>query len=255
MSMNFVELLILLIPGFLGLWTFKRIVQENIDNRGESTQLALALMLGLSSLFCLFLVDTISRFFLGPVLPVEAILSPAVGKTHADMFFISPQFWIVYGCLCFLAVYNGYWWGILRERGWTLTTLLGRWTAEDLKRPSKEDCESSLRAVVNKLRMKENGPSLVRIYKLGENQGPPLIGVWNSYSETEKEIELIDLELCEAFPRLNEKIGEQARICWLNHESGIVVEFVSSGKEFNEGMADILKRKRENQVAEIVSRR
>jgi len=248
MSINFAELLILLMPGFLGLWTFKRIVLENIDNRGESTQLALALMLGLSSLFCLFLLDTVSSFFMGPVLPVQAILSPAAGREQADMFFASPQFWVVYGCLCFLATYNGYWLAMLRERGWTLTKLLGRWGAEDLKRGSKEDCESSLRAVVNSLKMGDNGPPLVRVYKLGENQGPPLIGVWNGYSETEKEIDLIDLELCASDPKLNEKIEEQARICWINHESGVVVEFVSSGKEFNKGMTEILIKKRREKV-------
>ena len=37
MSMNFAELVLYLLPVFLGLWVHKRIVQEDIDSRGEST--------------------------------------------------------------------------------------------------------------------------------------------------------------------------------------------------------------------------
>jgi hypothetical protein len=242
--MNFAELLILLMPGFLGLWTFKRIVQENIDKRGESTQLALALMLGLSSLFSLFLLDVAFSAIGLPVLPIKALLLPATGKEQADVFFISPQFWVVYGWLCFLAVYNGYWWALLRER-WKLALpmLLGRWTAEYLKRPPKEDCESSLRAIVNNLDMERNGAALVRVYTLGENQSNPIIGFWGGYSETEREIELTLLELCGSAPDLNSIIEKQLRRCWINHESGVVIEFVESGKEFNEEIKEYLRSK------------
>ena len=38
-------MLIYLLPGFLGLWVFKNMVQEDIDRRGESTQIAIALLL------------------------------------------------------------------------------------------------------------------------------------------------------------------------------------------------------------------
>jgi hypothetical protein len=112
MSINFAELLLILLPGFLGLWTFKRIVQENIDNREGSTQLALALMLGVSSLFCLFLVDYFATLAGFPILSIRAMLSPAAGKEQANMFFTSIHFWIAYGSLCTLAVFNGFVWAI-----------------------------------------------------------------------------------------------------------------------------------------------
>ena len=57
MSITFSELILYLLPGFLGLWVFKRIVQEDIDKRGESTQIAIGLLLGISGLFILFLIN------------------------------------------------------------------------------------------------------------------------------------------------------------------------------------------------------
>ena len=51
MSLTFAELIVCLLPGFLGLWVFKRIVQEDIDKRGEFTQVAIALLLAISAFF------------------------------------------------------------------------------------------------------------------------------------------------------------------------------------------------------------
>mgnify|MGYP006916103004 CR=1 FL=1 len=56
MSLNFSELIIWLLPGFLGLFVFKRIVQEDIDKRGESTQIAIALLFGILSVGLLHLI-------------------------------------------------------------------------------------------------------------------------------------------------------------------------------------------------------
>jgi hypothetical protein len=251
MSMNFTELLILLLPGFLGLWTFKRIVQENIDKREESTQLALALLLGLSSLFCavillascLYLPDSKSLKF--HALAIQEILSPATGESGkgAYEFFRSPHFWVFYVFLCFMAVCNGFIWAMLSEIGWTPTVFLRRLAAKILKRPPKESCESSLRAVVNSLNMEKNGPNLVRVYKLGENQGKSIIGFWSGYSETEKEIDLTRIELCESAPDLVSIIEKLPRRCWINHESGIIIEFVEVDKEYNKAIEEYLRSK------------
>ena len=43
MSISFSELILYLLPGFMGSWVFKRIVQENMDKRSESTQIAIGL--------------------------------------------------------------------------------------------------------------------------------------------------------------------------------------------------------------------
>ena len=53
MSLSFAELIIYLLPGFLGLWVFKGIIQENLDNRTESTQIAIALLFGITGGFVL----------------------------------------------------------------------------------------------------------------------------------------------------------------------------------------------------------
>jgi hypothetical protein len=81
------------------------------------------------------------------------------------------------------------------------------------------------------------------VYKLGENQGKPLIGFWSGYSETEKEIDLTRLELCESAPDLAALIEKQPRRCWINHQSGVVIEFVEGDKDYNESIETYLRSK------------
>jgi hypothetical protein len=245
MSFGLSELLILLMPGFLSLWVYKRISVEDLDKRSEVTQTALALFFGLMALMSASLVDSFTCFkaITGLRISIES-------ERGAFLSLFSGEFWLGYICLIVLSLLLGFCAGILQGYHCLPTDFLGRLGAWFLKRGPKEGCESSLRAVVNKLNMRENGNPLVRVYQIGENREQPLIGIWNGYSETEKEIDLIDLELCASDPTLNQKIENQARICWVNHESGIAVEFVASGREFNKGILKILEKKRAEKVAE-----
>lgn len=92
MSINFSELVILLLPGFLGLWVYKRIVQEDIDKRSESTQIAIGLLLGISAFCMLFLINKFLSFigsFDYYIPPKFLILSHSdCGKDFSYTFFI-----------------------------------------------------------------------------------------------------------------------------------------------------------------------
>lgn len=250
MSISFSELIIWLLPGFLGLWTFKRIVQEDLDKRGESSQIALAVLLAMFAFFLLFLTHKLlalfdEKFAFG--FSIERLVFPEDG--FLSLFGKNMVFWWAYFFLCLYAIISGFMWGLVSEWGWTPTKLLYRGAAKILKRPPKENCESSLRAVVNELSESEKGPSLVRVFMLGEGRDKPLIGWWGGYSETEKEINLRYLEVCEADSNLNELLVLQPRQCWLNHNSGIVIEFFEWDGEqrnkFYQHMCNSYERKKE----------
>ena len=97
MSISFPALLIYLLPGFLGLWVFKSIVQEDIDQRSESTQIAIALLLGISAIASLFLVN----FMLGlsprfaEYFSPDALQPKGVGNGHEVQLILTGdmKFW------------------------------------------------------------------------------------------------------------------------------------------------------------------
>lgn len=227
MSISFSELIIWLLPGFLGLWVFKRIVQEDFDKRGESSQIALAVLLAMFAFFLLFVTHKLLAWCNKDVafsFSIERLVFPEDG--FLSLFGKNMVFWWAYFFLCLYAIISGFMWGLFSEWGWTPTKLLYRGAAKILRRPPKENCESSLRATVNRLSEAGQGPSLVRVYTLGEGRGKPLIGWWRGYSESEKEIELSALEMCDSDPELDAHLSKQCRCCWINHNSGVVVEFV-----------------------------
>gem|GEM_PF-5650854 len=57
MNIEFSLLLILLLPGFLSLWIYKQITVEDIDRRGEWTQVALGFCFGVLNLFIYSLIS------------------------------------------------------------------------------------------------------------------------------------------------------------------------------------------------------
>ena len=232
MSMTFSELVVCLLPGFLGLWVFKRIVQEDMDKRGESTQIAVALLLAMFSFFVLSLLRRLLMWWGCPCaswFSIDALDSSAVGARGG--WGGGLKFWSAYGVLCVIALLSGGLWGFVSELGWSPTRFLPKGFSLLLKRGPKNACESSLRALVDGLNIPENGPPLVRVYTLGESAGKPLIGWWAGYSETEKEIRLGGLEFCDSVPNLDILLKMQKRCCWVNHNSGVVVEFVECDRE------------------------
>ena len=236
------EMIIHLLPGFLGLWAFKRVVQEDIDKRGEGTQIALALLLGMSALALLSAVHAL----LGRWPDIARAVSPSAltgGPWAADA---TGEFWASYGVLCLLALASGGAWGWLCEKGLAPTRWIPWLASACLGRGPQTPCESALRALVDEMTEAGKPPSLVRAYPLGGDRDKALIGWWDGYSESEKEIKLVDLQFCEADPRLVEDLRIQPRRCWINHDSGIVFEFLEWDMAQKKGFYDRgVKRYRE----------
>lgn len=249
MYIPFAELVIYLLPGFLGLWVFKRVTQEDIDKRGESTQIAIALLLGMSAFCLLALVSwALSQ---GPWL-AKWISPKALTLEGSDqkssLLNAGFEFWVSYGALCLLAMLSGGLWAYFSEKGWSPTRGVPKWFSARLKRGPKTLCESALRALIDEMREKGQPPSLVRVYTLGEDRDKALIGWWNGYSESEKEIRLTRLELCDADPEFNGRLKLQPRQCWVNHSSGLVIEFLEWDKTQDDKF-DAYLRKKYDQIA------
>ena len=142
---------------------------------------------------------------------------------------------------------SGLLWALASETGWSLTKIFHRHGSELLGRGTKEACESSLRWIVDEMTERKQGPFLVKVYMLGGDRDNPLFGLWSGYSETEKEISLRQLDICEADPYLNKLLALQPRNCWINHESGVVVEFLVWNEEqqeaFKQHMYNIYQNK------------
>lgn len=236
MSLIFAELIICLLPGFLGLWVFKRIVQENIDKRDELTQAAIALLLAMSA-FCLLNILHLSLQHIQCTARVADFISPdflvlPIKKDNdapQALFSVGLKFWLSYIALCVMSLLSGAVWALFSEIGWSPTRCLPKEVSKLLGRGVKEPCESTLRRIVDELSTRKSdnkdkakeetfyGPTLVRVYSLTGYKNNCLVGWWNSYSETEKEISLTRLELCEADPKFDKFLKRQPRTCWINH--------------------------------------
>ena len=144
MSMNFAELVLYLLPGFLGLWVHKRIVQEDIDSRGESTQVAIGLLLGMCGIGLLFLLHEMLEaisVYLPNVHDVAVYVSPASLRLVDDGGYLSMvqdvKFWSAYVMLSVLCLLSGTMSGYMCETGRSLTMLLANTVNRALKHPTK----------------------------------------------------------------------------------------------------------------------
>ena len=264
MPLAFAELIICLLPGFLGLWVFKRIVQEDIDKRGEFTQVAIALLLSMSAFFLLYLLNRFLTYasFLANWISPDALALPEKQKGEIrGVLSVGLNFWVSYAVLCLFSLLSGALWALLSEKGVSLTRYLPSFiSVKCLGRGPKEACESTLRWIVDELSTREpdnkelddtieaeeekfSGPTLVRVYSLTGDKNNCLLGWWNGYSETEKEISLTRLELCEADPNLDNFLKSQPRMCWINHNSGVVVEFFEWSAATSDRNEERLRRK------------
>ena len=250
MSLAFAELIICLLPGFLGLWVFKRIVQEDIDKRGEFTQVAIALLLSMSAFFFLNILHWALKnaWHLANWISPDALVFPEREKGKVrGLFSVEREFWTSYAALCLLSLFSGGLWAFIREKKWWPTKWLPKFiSVKCLKRWPKETCESTLRGMLNRLMKDGNKPFIVRVYQLETyNSGKfkPLIGHWGGFSETEKEIELRAIELCDSDKDFNANLDKQRRCCWINHNSGVVVEFIETTPELNEQIESFLENK------------
>ena len=230
MSLSFSELILYLLPGFLGLWVYKRIVQEDIDERAESTQIAIGLLLGISGLCMLYLTNMCLRYAGTRVKGIQLIseyISPLALKMSetesSPKFGVEGRFWSSYVMLCILSLISGGIWGYLKEKKLTLTRLISRLCAKKLKLPEKEAIESGLRTLINRL----HNPSelmLARIYMLGESRDNAILGWVTDYSDNSKEIVMSRIELFRAVEDINKRLELQPSQVCVNYESGVVIE-------------------------------
>lgn len=241
MSISFPALLIYLLPGFLGLWVFKNIVQEDIDKRGESTQIAIALLLGISAIAWLCIV----HFALSWCPSLADYFSPMALQVTSDeknmLMNWNVKFWVSYITLCYFALKSGQWCAHLREKRWGLTQIFADRVNKRLKRGLRVPCESAMRALIDEMRAKGHEPSLVKIYSLIGDRDNALIGWWEGYSESEKEIRLSLLECCDAATGLRKDFDLQVRRCIVNHASGIVIELLDVDEAQSAGFEEYMR--------------
>ena len=128
--------------------------------------------------------------------------------------------------LCLFAMLSGAMCAWLREAGCGLTWMFADFVNKRLKRGLRVPCESAMRALIDEMRANGHEPSFVKVYSLIGDRDTALMGCWNGYSESEKEIDLNLLELCDADSELRKDFDLQPRQCLVNHASGIVVEFL-----------------------------
>jgi hypothetical protein len=229
MSISFSELLILLIPGLFGSWVYKRISTENLDNRGEIVQAGLAMLFGIFSLCIVSIIGFI---------PSEAFF----GGSGATIL-LEKSFWPYYATLFLASGFLGYWCGILQARERTPVDLLGKSAAKWLKRPTKTSCETAMRAMVNTLCGEASHP-MTMIYTIG-NRNAGIVGFWEGYSETEKEIQLSDIHLCVDWDLHDREkyFDNEPRKCCVNYALGTVVELVARDNEFHNKVKERLIQK------------
>mgnify|MGYP007069877024 CR=1 FL=1 len=241
MSISFSALVIYLLPGFLGLWVFKNIVQEDIDRRSESTQIAIALLLGISSIACLCALN----FVLSCLPCIAEYISPKALQTTGDEAPIllagDIKFWTSYITLCLLALLSGGLSAWARERGLGLTWIFSDIANKCLHRWINRPCESGMRALIDEMREKGHEPSLLKVYSLIGNRDTALLGWWDGCSDKEKELKMTLLECCDAASDLSKEFDLQTRRCLVNYDSGIVIEFLDIDEHQAEGFEEYIK--------------
>lgn len=215
MSLSFAELIIYLLPGFLGLWVFKGIIQENLDNRTESTQIAIALLFGITGLLALFALSF--------TFEVKYFSVKALRLSDEIILGDNLYFWTSYLVLCIFTLSAGTICGYLNVKGLSLTRLLSRLVTRSQRLPEKVPSESSLRSLINDLRS-ESELLLARVYPLGESRDNAIIGWLTNYSDTEKQINLTRIEMPSVVSGISEELDNQPRQCCINYDSGVVIE-------------------------------
>ena len=224
MSLSFAELIIYLLPGFLGLWVFKGIIQENLDNRTESTQIAIALLFGITGLLALFALNFIFE--------LKYFSVKALRLSDEIILGDNLYFWSSYLMLCIFSLLSGTICGYLNVKGLSLTRLLSKLVTRKMKLPEKVPSESSLRVMINDLRS-ESELLLARVYPLAEGRDKGIIGWLSNYSDTERQVNLNLLELSYVVEDINNRLDMQPHRCCINYDSGLVIEIF----EWNEDTA------------------
>lgn len=223
-------LICLIIPGFLGYLVFKYTVQEDLDRRSESSQIAMMLLLGISGIASLCAIN----FLLRPFPDVASFISP----DELMLKKLDVKFWTSYLALFCTSMLSGAFWAFISERGIAPTLLLSRGICYCLKHSGKIPCESAMRFLIDQMQEQNHNPSLVRVRELGKTQG--LIGWWNGFSESEKEINLALVECCDATTDLSNKFDLYPRKCIINYETGFIVEFLDVNEEYADRFYDII---------------
>lgn len=232
MNIDFSLLLILLLPGFLGLWVYKQISVEDIDRRGEWTQVALGFCFGVLNLFVYSLTSKLLiRIF--PLLKNDLSI-PIKNQINGLM---EIKFWGIYAFLVIIALINGMVVGLMQ--GWKIlpTHFLPKIAGKILKKEVQTKDETGLGKLIDEL--KPRYTTVVRIYPLGY-PGKALVGMFGGFSESEGQV-LIQDE-CLFRQKVLDDQGNNwetfqtdlpSRTC-VDFNKGIVVEFQNTPQNYQE---------------------
>lgn len=178
MSLTFPVLVILLLPGFFSLWTYRGFSYENLDKRGEAHVVALGLAFGMLDLGVYRLLG--GRYLLN--LPDDA------------SFLSDGGFFLRYAVLSVIALAVGMAAGLLSRSRWGTPVWWSRfWGAKLLNVNPTAVCESALHHAIQE--MSRNGVSL--LVGISEYEGGPYkaLGFYYSNSREPRELVLTDTNL------------------------------------------------------------
>lgn len=180
MDMDFGLLLILLLPGFLGLWIYKQTTVEDIDRRGEWTQVAIGLCFGVTNLFVYFI-------FMKLILLKwpQWGLNELIPKQNAIAGLLVINFWVCYRVLVAVALCVGVIAGILQGWGLLPTHFLPKLVGRILKKSVRTKHESGLRYLIEKKGHRPETP--IKAYPIGNPQHV-INGRYGGISESESEV-------------------------------------------------------------------
>ena len=241
MSLDFSSLLLLLLPGFWSLWVYKHITSENLDKRGNWTTVSLGLCFGIFNfLVAVATVKVAGRFFYSfgitdNLLTLEKGFFTAMSFKGVENIF-SIKFVFSYAFLGLMALWVGAFAGCLQGKGKLPTQYFHRKVAECLKKPNVQtSCESSLRSLMDEHIQKWPcwpEPPIVSISKIGGAPEDHVMGYYAGFSESEKQINLEDVNLflpSNLDKEDREYLQNLESVATVDLSSGIVVEFLKEG--------------------------
>lgn len=230
MSLDLTTLILLLLPGFWSLWVYKHITSEDLDRRGDWTQVSMGLCFGIVTLLCfsgvLGALSWVVESFGKSALSLKGLFP---GRTEGIQCLFRWSFSLYYLGLGVMALVVGCFSGYLQGKGWLPTQILHKAAAKCLDRDVQTNCESALRLLMN-----EQVPlkTLVRVSVIGGDS--EVMGYYAGFSESEKQINLTQVDLFRNLDLKSRNYIDDLESCaTVELDSGLMVEFLLESSEGN----------------------
>ncbi|MEA4876805.1 MAG: hypothetical protein VB083_02745 [Aminobacterium sp.] len=217
LEINLSFLLILLLPGFVSLWVFKRITKENMDKRGEWMVFVLGCCFGVADIASF----SILRSLLESVWPLP--VSFLAGGSNLKILF-SPPFWIEYSFLSGIALFMGGFVAFLRAKSFWVPQVVANCVGKILNRPASIDEYETGFSYVVADPDKITKSTIMKVSNWQSNRAS-LVGTFAGESHSDILLAHTELFDPDGFP-----YGFKTDVC-IDWEKGVVIEYVVSSIE------------------------